>query len=130
MNEVPPPLLKSLTIRMSPTVCCARFPLESTNLPALGPLVARDTRPWKNQNPCWASPLLSKRSEPKYSSSQDVTPARTGQEALGVSEYRAAKLSWRLSLSGKPPVWSFHCQLDRSIGSFDPPPVKIVAFCA
>ena len=47
-----------------------------------------------------------------------------------VSEYRAAKLSWRLSLSGNPPLWSFHCQLDRSLGSFDPPPVKMLAFCA
>src|SRR5215475_10799158 len=106
--EVVPPLLKSLRTSRSPTLCT----------PLNVPLLLSVTWFWKNQKPCWASPLLSKRSEPKY---------RTSFEPAG---YRAAKLSCRLSLSGRPPDWSFHAQLERSIGSFDPPPVKIVAFCA
>src|SRR5215470_479968 len=105
MIEVVPPLLKSLTTSRSPSLCT---PLK---LPLLVP-----TRPiwfWKNQNPCCASPLLSRRSEPKYSTCpSDV-------------EYRAAKLCRRLSLSGRPPAPSFHPQLLMSCGSLDPPPVKM-----
>src|SRR5262245_28959763 len=86
---------------------------------------------WKNQKPCCASPLLSKRSEPKYSTSHVVVPgAGLGHAVDSGSVYRAANASWRLSLSGRPPDWSFHFHELRSCWSFEPPVVKIVAFCA
>src|SRR5262249_44129762 len=66
-------------------------------------------------------------SEPKYSSSQVAAPP-VGQLGEGGSEYRAAKLCSRLSLSGRPPAPSFHAHWLMSCGSFDPPPVKMVAF--
>src|SRR6478752_6843359 len=118
--ETWPPLLKSL--RMSRSA----FLWTPTNLPVAG---SRVTLFWKNQKPCWASPLLSKRSEPKNRTSQLVAVAGAGQvEDFGM-EYRAAKVSWRLSLSGRPPAWSFHCHPVSVSGSLDPPPVKMVAFC-
>src|SRR5262245_12382064 len=49
-----------------------------------------------------------------------------GQAALDGIEYRAAKPWSRLSLSGSPPVSVFQAHWLMSIGSFDPPPVKIV----
>jgi hypothetical protein len=69
MIETVPPLEKSLTIRTSPLVCT----------PLKVPFAFSETFFWKNQKPCWASPLLSKRSEPKNSRLQLVTPVATGQ---------------------------------------------------
>ena len=85
--DVVPPLLKSVTTNTSPFLCTPVNPVPPPTLPPLSPIEF-----WKNQNPCCASPLLSKRSEPKYSTS----PAAV--------EYRAAKLCRRLSLSGRPPA--------------------------
>src|SRR5215469_18233615 len=82
---------------------------------------------WKNQKPCCASPLLSRRSDPKNNTSQAGAPL-LGQVDDGGSEYSAAKLCSRLSLSGRPPAPSFQAQLLMSCGSLAPPPVKIVAF--
>src|SRR2546426_2915942 len=43
-------------------------------------------------------------------------------------EYRTAKPCSRLSLSGNPPASSFQAHWLMSIGSLDPPPVKMLAF--
>src|SRR5256885_11727205 len=51
-----------------------------------------------------------------------------GQFVLGGAEYRAAKPCSRLSLSGSPPAPSFQAHWLMSIGSFDPPPVKMLLF--
>src|SRR5213078_169611 len=51
-----------------------------------------------------------------------------GQFVLGGAEYRAAKPCSRLSLSGNPPAPSFQAHWLMSIGSLDPPPVKILLF--
>src|SRR6266566_2805511 len=51
-----------------------------------------------------------------------------GQFALGASEYRAEKPCSRLSLSGNPPASSFQAHWLMSIGSLDPPPVKMLLF--
>ena len=53
--DVVPPFEKSLMIRRSPAAC----------VPLKVPFAFNPTGFWKNQKPCWASPLLSKRSEPK-----------------------------------------------------------------
>src|SRR5215470_2141749 len=63
--DVAPPLLKSLITSRSPGRCT---PLKPEPPPTL--LLPRPIEFWKNQNPCCASPLLSSRSEPKYSTSQ------------------------------------------------------------
>src|SRR5262245_46417165 len=107
--EVVPPLLKSLITNRSPALCTPVKPVPPPTLPPFRPIEF-----WKNQNPCCASPLLSLRSEPKYS----TWPAEV--------VYRAAKLCSRLSLSGRPPA-SFHAHWLISCGSFDPPPVKMDA---
>jgi hypothetical protein len=99
--DVVPPLLKSLITSRSPVRCT---PVKPEPPPTL--LLPSAIEFWKNQKPCCASPLLSKRSEPKYSTSQ-VGPL-LGQEDAGGNEYRAAKLCRRLSLSGRPPAPSFH----------------------
>src|SRR6478735_7563726 len=119
--ETEPPLLKSLRMSRSPGLW------TPTNLPVAG---SRVTLFWKNQKPCCASPLLSKRSEPKKRTSQLVAvPGALQVVAFFGIEYLAAKASWRLSLSGRPPSWSFHCHPVRVSGSLEPPPVKMVAFC-
>src|SRR5438477_6200713 len=51
-----------------------------------------------------------------------------GQFVLGGAEYRAAKPCSRLSLSGSPPAPSFQAHWLMSIGSLDPPPVKMLLF--
>src|SRR5436190_11444416 len=127
MVDVLPPLLKSLMISRSPSLWT---PLKLKPPPF--DVLPRVILFWKNQKPCWASPLLSKRSEPKNSTSQ-VAADPAGQSVpsvlsvSGASEYRAAKPWTRLSLSGRPPA-SFQAQLEMSIGSFEPPPVKIELF--
>jgi hypothetical protein len=86
---------------------------------------------WKNQNPCCASPLLSRRSDPKYST-WHVDAVPLGQvpvfEPVDGNVYLAAKLCSRLSFAGRPPAPSFHAHWLTSFGSFDPPPVKMVVF--
>src|SRR3954447_22042321 len=103
MNEVPPPLLKSLMTSRSPSLCT---PLK-LEPPPFG-VLPNVTLFWKNQKPCCASPLLSKRSDPKYKTSHVVVPLvlppGPGQLALEGTEYRVAKPCWRLSLSGRPPA--------------------------
>src|SRR5205814_364185 len=62
--DVEPPIVKSLTSRMSPSLCAPTNgcpPLVVTA--AFSPMLFL-----KNQNPAVASPLLSKRSSPAYSS--------------------------------------------------------------
>src|SRR5215470_2518653 len=86
--DVVPPLLKSLITSRSPARCTPVKPVPPPTL-----LPPRAIEFWKNQNPCCASPLLSRRSEPKYSTSQDVP--LLGQVLDGGSEYRAAKLCRR-----------------------------------
>src|SRR5436309_2315779 len=82
-----PPLLKSLMTSRSPSLW---RPLK-LKPPPLG-VDPRVILFWKNQNPCWASPLLSKRSDPKYSTSQVGAPP-VGQFGSPVGlEYLAAKL--------------------------------------
>src|SRR5215472_3616554 len=49
-----------------------------------------------------------------------------GQLALAVEEYSAAKPLSKMSLPGKPPVPWFQAQLETSLGSLEPPPVKVV----
>src|SRR5436190_535043 len=120
--DTPPPLLKSLMTRTSPFACT---PVKPEPPPTL--LLPRVIRFWKNQNPCWASPLLSKRSEPKKINSQ-VGFVPDGQFVLGGAEYRAANPCSRLSLSGNPPTSSFQAHWLISIGSLDPPPVKKLLF--
>src|SRR5262252_9410520 len=122
MIDVVPPLLKSVTTSTSPSLCTPVNPVPPPTL-----LLPSAIEFWKNQKPCCASPLLSRRSEPKNSSSQ-VGAEPAGQVAEGGSEYLAAKLCSRLSLSGRPPAPSFHAHWLMSCGSFDPPPVKMVAF--
>src|SRR4051794_40147976 len=114
MVETVPPLLKSLTISRSPSMC------SPLNLPP-APV---DTAPWKNQKPCCASPLLSKRSDPKNRTSHVAAPL-LGHVALFASEYLAANPCTRLSLSGTDP--SLYFQSAMCCGSFEPPPVKMVA---
>src|SRR5437763_3936751 len=114
MVDVVPPLLKSLMISRSPSLCT---PVKLVP-PPFG-VVPRPIAFWKNQKPCWASPLLSKRSEPKNSTSHffvgsnagcPVPPVPFGQLVatagllfVGGGEYRAAKLWTSLSLSGSQP---------------------------
>src|SRR5678810_542871 len=62
--EVVPPLLKALMTSTSPALCTPLNPV-----PPPTEFVPSPIEFWKNQNPCWASPLLSYRSEPKYSRS-------------------------------------------------------------
>src|SRR5215471_1430571 len=85
MIDVVPPLLKSLMISTSPALC------SPVNLlaPCAGPPLSL-TLFCMNQKPCWASPLLSKRSDPKNNTSQlpEWWPfwSVSGQVVLGVSE--------------------------------------------
>jgi len=81
--DVPPPLLKSLTIRMSFVRC---EPVKPVPPPDLAPAVV--ILFWKNQTPFWASPLLSKRSRPANSRShfEVGTFGSFGQCALGFRE--------------------------------------------
>ncbi len=98
--EVPPPLLKSLMTSRSPFLCVAAAPVSGSQKPVPPPITcgqAVSTTPsplasnpvltlfWKNQKPCCASPLLSKRSEPKKITSQVAAPPE-GQLALGATE--------------------------------------------
>src|SRR5438067_11807366 len=121
MNDVPPPFEKSLMTSRSPFLWT---PLNAKPPPLF--VLLSVILFWKNQKPCWASPLLSKRSEPKNSTSQ-VAADPAGQSVpsvlsvSGASEYRAAKPWTRLSLSGRPPA-SFQAQLAMAIGAFEPPP--------
>src|SRR5690349_20331000 len=127
MVAVVPPLLKSLMTRRSPFLWTPVKPVPPPTL-----LEPRPIAFWKNQKPCWASPLLSKRSEPKYNTSHltvrsrggwPVPPVPFGHVPLGAvpsSVNRAAKLWTRLSLSGNPPAPSFHAHPLISPGSFDP----------
>ena len=52
-----------------------------------------------------------------------------GHNALSGIEYRAAKASCRLSLSGRPPKLVLPGPGSGCSRSLDPPPVKMVAFC-
>jgi hypothetical protein len=52
--DVVPPLLKSVTTRTSPALCTPVKPVPPPTL-----LVPSAIEFWKNQKPCWASPLLS-----------------------------------------------------------------------
>src|SRR5262245_4229050 len=62
MVETPPPWVKSLTRRMSPSAW-----VPTNGLPLLvGELVLSPIGFWKNQKPAVASPLLSNRSSPAY----------------------------------------------------------------
>src|SRR5215475_6690586 len=110
--DVVPPLLKSLITKMSPVLCT---PVKPEPPPTL--LLPWAILFWKNQKPSCASPLLSRRSDPKYSTSPS-----------DVDGYRAAKLCNRLSLAGSPPAPSFHAHWPMSFGSLDPPVVKIDEF--
>src|SRR5258708_32678149 len=49
-----------------------------------------------------------------------------GQAALGDVVYWAAKPFSKMSLPGRPPAAWFQAQLETSIGSLEPPPVKVV----
>jgi hypothetical protein len=90
--DVVPPLLKSLITSRSPALWT---PLNLKPPPLLTSVCS--ILFWKNQKPCWASPLLSKRSEPKYRTSHVVSPTGASQAvpppagSTG-SEYLAAKL--------------------------------------
>src|SRR3954453_16896151 len=64
MVDVLPPLLKSLMTSRAPGLCTPVKPLPPPTL-----LLPSATEFCKNQNPCCASPLLSRRSEPKNSTS-------------------------------------------------------------
>src|SRR6266487_366841 len=113
MLDVVPPLLKSLMISRSPATCVAGAPVRGSQKPVPPPTFCGQstagvagllsssyvvlTAFWKNQKPCCASPLLSKRSEPKYRTSQVVSPAGAVQATVMGKEYRAAKESCRLS---------------------------------
>src|SRR5260370_38786484 len=44
---------------------------------------------------------------------------------VGGKLYRAAKPFRRMSLPGRPPEAWFQAQLETSMGSFEPPPVKV-----
>src|SRR6266571_2751205 len=48
----------------------------------------------------------------------------------GQVSYRAAKAFRRTSLPGKPPLAWFQAQLELSMGSVEPPPVKVVQVAA
>src|SRR5262245_21061213 len=59
--DVPPPLLKSDRMRMSPTL----WNSGALSLVKVPLAVSSPIRFWSSQKPSWASPLLSSRSEPK-----------------------------------------------------------------
>src|SRR5258708_8162629 len=60
-----------------------------------------------------------------------VGPPPAGQVvALAGRLYRAAKPFRRMSLPGRPPEPWFQAQLLMSIGSLEPPPVKVVPLLA
>src|SRR5262249_17430467 len=123
MVGLPPPWVKSLRINTSPALW-----VSGPNVP----LAWGETSPCRNQNPIWASPLLSNRSAPKYRTESLLVPVHGFGEELVLHVYRAAKPSRRLSLSGNPP-WFFQFQPVPGPGggrmfrsSLEPPPVKIV----
>src|SRR5262245_29738732 len=65
--DVVPPLEKLLMTSTSPILCT---PLNFNPPPSFCVVVS--ILFWRNQKACWASPLLSKRSEPKYKISHFV----------------------------------------------------------
>src|SRR5215469_8191023 len=125
MVAVEPPTLKSLTTSRSPFLWT---PLKPWPPPLL--LVPREIAFWKNQKPFWASPLLSKRSMPKKSCLQGWEADDPGQLALAAETYWALKPFSRMSLPGRPPVPWFQAQLEMSMGSLEPPLVKVVPVVA
>src|SRR5438445_9269043 len=131
MVDVPPPLLKSLTTSRSPGRWNTVPPLLVNPLPPLTLFVPSPIPFCRNQKPCGASPLLSSRSEPKKMMSQ-VAALPLGQfpvvEPVDWIEYRAANAWRRSSLSNVLPLLSAHAHWFISYGSFEPPPVKNVAF--
>src|SRR5258708_8710414 len=121
MVEIVPPMLKSLTTRRSPFLWT---PVKVWPAPTL--VVPRPIGFWKNQNAFCASPLLSNRSMPKKTTLQVGPPPAGHVVALAGRLYRAAKPFRRTSLPGRPPAPWFQAQLLMSIGSLEPPPVKVV----
>src|SRR5258705_13892145 len=73
MVLVPPPPVKALSTKMSPSVWMAGSPFPSTKV-HFGPT---ETSFWKNQKPMLASPLLVGLSPPKTSTVWPVLPATT-----------------------------------------------------
>src|SRR2546428_3376140 len=114
-------MLKSLTTRTSPFLWT---PLKGEPEPDM-PVPSVVTLFWKNQNPFCASPLLSNRSMPKNTTLQ--IEVVDGQVLVFASRlYLAAKPFRRASLPGRPPIPVVQPQLEMSIGSLEPPPVKAV----
>ena len=71
--DVPPPFEKSLTISRSPSLCTPVKPVPPPTLLEPSPIGF-----WKNQKPCCASPLLSRRSEPKNSTTHGLVESKGG----------------------------------------------------
>src|SRR5713226_6540212 len=135
-------MLKSLTTSTSPFLW--HGVAEQVNdmpPPDFEPPVV-DTWFWRNQNPFWASPALSKRSMPKKTSLQGVAGGwllmpggglgrpepfeDPGQVVESPGElYRAANPFRRMSLPGRPPLAWFQAQPSMGRGSFEPPPVNV-----
>jgi len=71
--DVVPPFEKSLTTSKSPSLCTPVKPVPPPTLLEPSPIAS-----WKNQNPCCASPLLSRRSEPKNSTTHGLVESKGG----------------------------------------------------
>src|SRR6266568_97734 len=121
MVETTPPMLKSLTTRRSPFMWTPVKVWPPPLLPA-----PRLIWFWKNQKPFCASPALSNRSMPKKICLHVPAATEPGQLPLGDVVYSAANPFSKMSLPGRPPVAWFQAQLETSMGSLEPPPVKVV----
>ncbi len=133
MVDIVPPMLKSLTTSTSPFMWhgVAAGPKQvKANPPPLLVVVVGLILFWRNQNPFCASPELSKRSMPKKTSLHGVEAVDPGQLTSAGVLYRAAKPLRRMSLPGRPPDPWFQAQLEMSMGSLEPPPVKVVPLLA